>query len=121
MTKEEKILNDGLEKVPEKKDNTNWISSLAFFNSIGCSPFWAKVKLALSLAYYRITAFFIPISKSARLQSSNSKNPRNIGNLKELVGFVGSAGLTQVTQGTQGTQGTLNRQGDCEGCAFAFL
>ena len=69
MTKEEKILNDGLEKVPEKKDNTNWISSLAFFNSIGCSPFWAKVKLALSLAYYRITAFFIPISKSARLQS----------------------------------------------------
>jgi hypothetical protein len=25
--------------------------------------------LALSLAYYRITAFLIPISKSARLQS----------------------------------------------------
>jgi hypothetical protein len=69
MTKEEKILNDGLEKVSEKKDNMNWISSLAFLNSIGCSPFWAKVKLALSLAYYRITAFLIPISKSARLQS----------------------------------------------------
>jgi hypothetical protein len=69
MTKEEKILNDGLEKVSEKKDNMNWISSLAFFDSIGCSPFWAKVKLALSLAYYRITAFLIPISKSARLQS----------------------------------------------------
>jgi hypothetical protein len=46
----------------------NWISSLAFFDSIGCSPFWAKVKLALSLAYYRITAFLIPIPKSARLQ-----------------------------------------------------
>ena len=69
MTKEEKILNDGLEKVSEKKDNMNWISSFAFLNSIGCSPFWAKVKLALSLAYYRITAFLIPISKSARLQS----------------------------------------------------
>jgi hypothetical protein len=69
MTKEEKILNDGLEKVSEKKDNMNWISSLALLNSIGCSPFWAKVRLALSLAYYRITAFFIPISKSARLQS----------------------------------------------------
>ena len=69
MIKEEKILNDGLEKVSEKKDNMNWISSFAFLNSIGCSPFWAKVKLALSLAYYRITAFLIPISKSARLQS----------------------------------------------------
>jgi hypothetical protein len=69
MTKEEKILNDGLEKVSEKKDNMNWISSLAFLSSIGCSPFWAKVKLALSLAYYRTTAFFIPISKSARVQS----------------------------------------------------
>ena len=69
MTKEEKILKEGLEKVSEKKDNMDWISSLAFLNSIGCSPFWAKVKLALSLAYYRITAFLIPISKSARLQS----------------------------------------------------
>ena len=67
--KQEKILNDGLEKVSEKKDNMNWISSLAFFDSIGCSPFWAKVKLPLSLAYYRITAFLIPISKSAKLQS----------------------------------------------------
>jgi len=67
MTKEEKILNDGLEKVSEKKDNTDWISSLACLHSIGCSPFWAKVKSALSLAYHRITAFFIPISKSARL------------------------------------------------------
>jgi hypothetical protein len=70
MTKEEKILKEGLEKVSEKKDNMDGISSLAFFNSIGCSPFWAKVKFALSLAYYRITAFLIPISKSARLQSS---------------------------------------------------
>ena len=69
MTKEEKILKDGLEKVSEKKDNMNWISSLACLNSIGCSPFWANVKLALSLAYYRITAFLIPISKSARVQS----------------------------------------------------
>ena len=66
--KEEKILKEGVEKVSEKKDNMNWISSLAFLNSMGCSPFWAKVKLALSLAYYRTTAFFIPISKSARLQ-----------------------------------------------------
>jgi len=66
MTKEEKILKDGLEKVSENKDNRNWISSLACLNSIGCSPFWAKVKLALSLAYYRTTAFFIPRSKSAR-------------------------------------------------------
>ena len=67
--KEEKILKEGVEKVSEKKDNMNWISSLAFLNSMGCSPFWAKVKLALSLAYYRITAFLIPISKSARLES----------------------------------------------------
>ena len=66
--KEEKILKEGVEKVSEKKDNMNWISSLAFLNSMGCSPFWAKVKLALSLAYYRITAFLIPISKSARLE-----------------------------------------------------
>ena len=71
MTNEEKILNDGLEKVSEKKDNMNWISSLACLNSIGCSPFWAKVKLALSLAYYRTTAFLIPISKSARLKLFN--------------------------------------------------
>jgi hypothetical protein len=77
MTKEEKILKDGLEKVSEKKDNMNWISSLACLNSIGCSPFWAKVKLALSLAYYRITAFLIPISKSARLQLNNSRNSCN--------------------------------------------
>jgi len=69
MTKEEKILKEGLEKVPEKKDNMDWISSLAFLNSIGCSPFLAKVKFALSLAYYRTTAFLIPISKSARLKS----------------------------------------------------
>ena len=74
MTKEEKILNDGLEKVSEKKDNMNWISSLAFLNSIDCSPFWAKVKLALSLAYYRITAFLIPISKSAKLQLVTQDN-----------------------------------------------
>lgn len=67
MIKEEKILNEGLEKISAKKDNMNWISSLACLNSIGCSPFWAKVKLALSLAYYRTTAFFIPISKSAKL------------------------------------------------------
>ena len=66
--KEEKILKEGVEKVSEKKDNMNWISSLAFLNSMGCSPFWAKVKLALSLAYYRITAFLITISKSARLE-----------------------------------------------------
>jgi hypothetical protein len=31
MTREEKILKEGLEKVPEKKDDTDWISSLAFF------------------------------------------------------------------------------------------
>jgi len=62
-------LKEGLEKVSEKKDNMHWTSSLAFLDSIGCSPFWAKVKLALSLAYYRITAFLLPKSKSARVQS----------------------------------------------------
>jgi hypothetical protein len=41
---------------------------LAFLILIGCSPFWAKVKLSLSLAYYRITAFLIHILKSAKLQ-----------------------------------------------------
>ena len=89
MTKEEKILNDGLEKVSEKKDNMNWISSLAFLNSIDCSPFWAKVKLALSLAYYRTTAFFIPISKSARLQSMTNSCSRALPLKREIFkGFI---------------------------------
>ena len=68
MMKDEKRLNEGLENASEKQDNSNWISCLAFLILTGCSPFWAKVKLALSLAYYRITAFFIPILKSAKLQ-----------------------------------------------------
>jgi len=68
MMKDENRLNEGLENASEKQDNRAWISCLAFLRLIGCSPFWAKVKLALSLAYYRITAFLIPISKSARLQ-----------------------------------------------------
>ena len=68
MMKDEKILNEGLENISEKQDNRTWISCLACSILIGCSPFWAKVKLALSLAYYRTTAFFIPISKSARVQ-----------------------------------------------------
>ena len=43
MTKEEKILKDGLEKLSEKKDNMLRISCLAFCILIGCSPFQAKV------------------------------------------------------------------------------
>jgi hypothetical protein len=45
IIKEEKILNEGLEKAFEKKDNMNWISSLAFCNSIGCPPCLANLKL----------------------------------------------------------------------------
>jgi len=45
MTKEEKILNDGLEKISEKKDNMKWISSLAFCSLIGCPPCLANLKL----------------------------------------------------------------------------
>jgi hypothetical protein len=43
MTKQEKILKEGLEKLPEKKDNMFRISCLAFWILTGCSPFWAKV------------------------------------------------------------------------------
>ena len=68
MMKDEKRLNEGLENASEKQDNRDWISCLAFLILTGCSPFWAKVKLSLSLVYYRITAFFIPILKSAKLQ-----------------------------------------------------
>jgi hypothetical protein len=44
--KEENILNEGLEKVSEKKDNMNWISCLAFGNPMGCPPCLANLKLA---------------------------------------------------------------------------
>jgi hypothetical protein len=43
ITKEEKILKEGLEKLSEKKDNMLQISCLAFWILMGCSPFWAKV------------------------------------------------------------------------------
>jgi len=43
MTKEEKILKEGLEKISEKQDNSFWISCFAFWLFIGCSPFRAKV------------------------------------------------------------------------------
>jgi hypothetical protein len=43
IIKEEKILNEGLEKLSEKNDNMLQISCLAFRISMGCSPFWAKV------------------------------------------------------------------------------
>jgi hypothetical protein len=45
MTKEEKILKEGLEKLSEKKDNMFRISCLAFWILMGCSPFRAKVSL----------------------------------------------------------------------------
>jgi hypothetical protein len=67
MTNEEKNLKEGLEKLFEKKDNMDWISCLTFWIPMGCSPFWAKGKLLLSLAYHRITAFFMHALKSARL------------------------------------------------------
>jgi hypothetical protein len=37
-TKEEKILKEGLEKASENQENTRRISSLAFWNRIGCPP-----------------------------------------------------------------------------------
>jgi hypothetical protein len=45
ITKEEKSLKEGLEKASWNQDNMNWISCLAFWNRIGCSPFWANLKL----------------------------------------------------------------------------
>jgi len=45
MMKDEKLLNEGLEKVSEKKDNMNWISCFAFCNPIGCPPCLANLKL----------------------------------------------------------------------------
>ena len=68
VTKDEKKQNRGLENNSEKQDNRIWISCLAFLILIGCFPVWAKVKLTLSLAYHRPTAFLIIISKSAKLQ-----------------------------------------------------
>jgi hypothetical protein len=43
--KEEKSLKEGLEKASWNQDNMNWTSCLAFRNRIGCSPFWANLKL----------------------------------------------------------------------------
>jgi hypothetical protein len=45
ITKEEKSLKEGLEKASWNQDNMNWTSCLAFWNRIGCSPFWANLKL----------------------------------------------------------------------------
>jgi len=42
MTKDEKILNEGLENASEKQDNMAWISCLTCCMFIGCSPFLAK-------------------------------------------------------------------------------
>jgi len=44
--KAENILNEGLEKASEKKDNMNWISCLALGNPMGCPPCLANLKLA---------------------------------------------------------------------------
>ncbi len=43
--KEEKILNEGLEKASRNQDNMNKTSCWAFGIRIGCSPFWANLKL----------------------------------------------------------------------------
>jgi hypothetical protein len=43
MMKDEKSLNEGLENDSEKQDNMDCRSFLAFWNLMGCSPFWAKV------------------------------------------------------------------------------
>ena len=66
--KEEDILNEGLEKASEKKDNMNWISCLAYRRPIGCLASLANLKLGSLLAYYRVTAFFMELLKSARVQ-----------------------------------------------------
>jgi hypothetical protein len=69
--KDENILNEGLEKSSEKKDNMNWISCLAFCKPIGCPPSLANLNFAVLLAYYRVTAFFMEPLKSARVQLTN--------------------------------------------------
>jgi hypothetical protein len=46
MTKDEKILNEGLENASEKQDNMLWISCLTCCIFIGCSPFLAKKIIA---------------------------------------------------------------------------
>jgi len=43
--KEEKILNEGLEKASRNQDNMNRTSCLALGIRIGCSPFRANLKL----------------------------------------------------------------------------
>ena len=45
MIKEEKILKEGLEKASEKQDNNFWISCLAFWIFMACSPFLVKVSV----------------------------------------------------------------------------
>jgi formylglycine-generating enzyme required for sulfatase activity len=45
----------------------DFLNSALAQSLIGCSPFWAKGKLALPLAFYRITAFLMQPKKSARL------------------------------------------------------
>ena len=44
-TKDEKSLNEGLEKASRNQDNMNRTSCWASWNRIGCSPFRANLKL----------------------------------------------------------------------------
>jgi len=64
--KEENILNEGLEKASEKKDNMSRISCFAFGNPMGCPPCLANLNLPVLLAYYRMTASFMEPSKKVQ-------------------------------------------------------
>jgi hypothetical protein len=57
-TKEEKILKEGLEKDSENQDNTRRISSLAFWNRIGCPP-WAGSKPADLIGILKEDSLFL--------------------------------------------------------------
>jgi hypothetical protein len=68
ITKEEKSLKEGFEKASWNQDNMNWKCCLAFWNRIGRSPFWAKLKPGGFISLLWETAFPFSSLKSARLQ-----------------------------------------------------
>jgi len=81
IMKDENILNEGLEKLSEKKDNMNWISCFAFVRPIGCPPCLANLKRRGFIGLYRMTAFFMELLKSARVQLFTMADPIHLTNL----------------------------------------
>jgi hypothetical protein len=63
--KEEKILKEGLEKDSENQDNTRRISSLAFWNPIGCPPL-AGSKPADLIGFLKEDSLFYALSQKCK-------------------------------------------------------